>query len=313
MQRGTLIAAAAVLAVAAGLWLWLGVSESESAPVEVREEGQGKEPTEVETMHEEDGEKEIPELVSAEAAARRFICLSALNTRGAFEAVMKMPEQQPDLPAEAAETLIEEHEKLADELNEWLREEGLWRHLSTEEKSLMTRAAGAWSMQETIDATWRLEAAGVFAWALGFVDELPLYDAQFDQKAVTKHAGLFKSSREVIEKARLRSEDEIREARETTEFWLWRARTAMLMQEPEEYEVPPETDFEEIVLKAAQKGKEDGLFEPIGNDFPAFGKAYRDLSEQEWNEMRSIAYERLYGLNWLCGYADDWDDIRCDT
>ena len=87
----------------------------------------------------------------------------------------------------------------------------------------------------------------------------------------------------------------------------------MLMNEPEEYEIPPGTDFEEILLKAAQRGKEDGLFEPIGNDFPAFGKPYRDLDEQQWNEMRSIAYERLYGLNWLCGYAEDWDDVTCDT
>ena len=58
---------------------------------------------------------------------------------------------------------------------------------------------------------------------------------------------------------------------------------------------------------------QEGHFEPIDDDSPAFGKTYRDLTDDEWSTMHSIATERLYALNWLCGYAANWDDVRCDT
>jgi hypothetical protein len=29
--------------------------------------------------------------------------------------------------------------------------------------------------------------------------------------------------------------------------------------------------------------------------------------------MHSIAIERLHGLNWLCGYAGDWDEVPHGT
>jgi hypothetical protein len=35
--------------------------------------------------------------------------------------------------------------------------------------------------------------------------------------------------------------------------------------------------------------------------------------DSEWSEMTSIARERQYGLNWMCGYSSDWDDVPTDT
>jgi len=53
----------------------------------------------------------------------------------------------------------------------------------------------------------------------------------------------------------------------------------------------------------------------IDEDFPAFGRAYRDLSSDEWAAVKSIAMERHFALNWLCGYAPEngWDDTPTDT
>jgi hypothetical protein len=44
-----------------------------------------------------------------------------------------------------------------------------------------------------------------------------------------------------------------------------------------------------------------------------FGKPYAELTESEWSTMQSIASERWYGLNWVCGYAMDWDKVPTDT
>jgi hypothetical protein len=43
----------------------------------------------------------------------------------------------------------------------------------------------------------------------------------------------------------------------------------------------------------------------IDESFPVNGKAYRELSTQEWSEVRSITVERHFVLNWLCGYAPE--------
>ena len=53
----------------------------------------------------------------------------------------------------------------------------------------------------------------------------------------------------------------------------------------------------------------------IADDFPAKGKAYRDLTAEEWSELRSITAERHYALNWLCGRApkNKWDETPTDT
>ena len=63
----------------------------------------------------------------------------------------------------------------------------------------------------------------------------------------------------------------------------------------------------------AEKAQENGLFIAIDHDFPALGKAYSTLSEDEWETLRSIATERLYALNWLCKHAEDWDQVRTGT
>jgi hypothetical protein len=54
---------------------------------------------------------------------------------------------------------------------------------------------------------------------------------------------------------------------------------------------------------------------PIDEDFPAFGRAYRDLSPEQWSLANSIAVERHFALNWLCGHArgNRWSATPTDT
>lgn len=55
------------------------------------------------------------------------------------------------------------------------------------------------------------------------------------------------------------------------------------------------------------------MFVAIDGDFPAFDKAYREATAEESEVLRSIALERHYTLNWLCGMGEDWDEVPTDT
>ena len=161
------------------------------------------------------------------------------------------------------------------------------------------------------DASWRRESAGTIAWALGIIRTMPAWDTEFGEN-VPKMAG---GSRFATTLQRLspRGEAEIRQAREMAELWLWRARTTQLMRDQPDTPLPPGMTLEKIIGMTIEKAREEGCFEPIGDDFPAFGKPYRDLTDDEWSTMHSIATERLHALNGLCGYAANWDDVACCT
>jgi hypothetical protein len=154
------------------------------------------------------------------------------------------------------------------------------------------------------DGVWRGEALGTLLWALALA-ELPAYDQPFATQtvaAVDASAG------------RLRATSEIELELDAARLWHWRARTTLLqaiggVELPERY-----STFEQLVGATAMRGYEQGLLpSPLRGDFRAFGKAYRQLSEAEYAEALSIAYERHYALNWLCGAGKSWDDVTVDT
>lgn len=280
--------------------------------------GEGPEPEEEvvyglgeEVMPESDEEIEVEyKIVSAEAAAKRTLCLGALIMRGEFEVLVSSHETAE---GEAKEALMEAHKELSAKFNQWLKKEGLWKELSTNERKLMGKPLGSWTERDKIDASWRQEALCVVAWAIGVVDKIPAYDQQTDQQSVISTLQLLGPVKEFIAKAKLRPEAEIAEARDIAELWLWRARTTRIQKEPDKYPPPEDMTYEQIIAMTAQFAEEEGLFKAIKKDFPAMGKPYSKLTEEEFSIMNSIAKERLYGLNWLCGYSDDWDEVPTDT
>ena len=60
---------------------------------------------------------------------------------------------------------------------------------------------------------------------------------------------------------------------------------------------------------AARAHAEGSLPAPIDGDFPAYGKAYRELADDEYAEATAIATERLRAFNWLAGSSSDWDSV----
>jgi hypothetical protein len=203
-------------------------------------------------------------------------------------------------------------DSFAKELREWLGSEGAGRHQSTRERDAFRRPLGAWSDRDLIDAGWRTESLGVMLWALSVYDDLPPYDAQFED--VPDHVPLLGPAARFLEETSLRPADEIARARDLAELWHWRSRTTQLQADDDFKSSHPELELDEIVRETARAAREAGdIPEPIDQDFPAFGKPYRDLSTEEYEEATSIAMERHFALNWLCGYSRDWDETPTDT
>jgi hypothetical protein len=144
---------------------------------------------------------------------------------------------------------------------------------------------------------------------------IPPFDKEFrplDIMDVIPQAG--EPTAHFLETAAYRSEDEVDEAREIAELWLWRSRTTQIQADPNTYTKPtPPEKYAEYVVSAAKTGEANGWFIAIDNDFPAFGKPYAGLSPQEYRRATSIAQERLWGLNWVCGYERDWDEVPLNT
>jgi hypothetical protein len=116
---------------------------------------------------------------------------------------------------------------------------------------------------------------------------------------------------------KLRASELIQKQRELAELWHWRSRTRRLQEEGRmPAELPGGMTMERILQLTSQKAADEGLIPPpIDGDFPAFGKAYRNLTPTESSIASSIAVERHRAFNWLCGYArgNRWAETPTDT
>ncbi len=174
--------------------------------------------------------------------------------------------------------------------------------LTPHEQTLLARRGP----QDVVEATWRGEALGTLLWALGVVEELPPWDEPFEHVALARGVDLADAS--------FRDDEELEEALEAARLWHWRARTTLVQDDPD-VELPERwSSFDQLVAAAAMKGYEEELLpQPHRGDFPAFGKAYRHLSEEQHALALSIASERHFALAWLNGLSEDWDSTPTDT
>jgi hypothetical protein len=243
--------------------------------------------------------------VNPQDAAKRALCLASLVLRA--QAEYDLHPAPGDFPPRGPKTLADFVEKQ----NEWLRRQGLWIAASRRERQLFAKPLGTWTAQEVADGQWREEALAVIAWALDKRTPFPPYDQIASHSEAIKSVPPPSAAENYIATAKLRNLEDISGARDLAELWLWRARTTQIQRDG--VKPPKGMTFEQIIAMTAKKAKEDGLFSPIDNDFPAFGKAYSKASTDEWYTLHSIATERLYALNWLCGYAEDWDQVPTET
>jgi hypothetical protein len=189
-----------------------------------------------------------------------------------------------------------------------LRQSGIWNEMEESERRFLEAGPLELPQQELVDANWLSEAAACLFWALEYIPELPPYDEQ---------ATSMLTKVEITKSAALRPFETIKKKRDLAELWHWRARTRKLQELGRMPSVIAKgITIDEVIRTASRKAAENGdIPAPIGNDFPAFNKAYRDLSPEEFSIATSIALERHRAFNWLCGLApgNRWKEIPTDT
>lgn len=196
-----------------------------------------------------------------------------------------------------------------------IRDADLWNSMDESEREFMQAGPLETTLRQQIDASWSVEAIACLQWALGRRDQLPTWDQQVDPESIRFAEG--DTMRTLIETASLRPASEVAEMREISEGWHWRCRTRALIQSGRIPAVLKNgTTMDQVIEMSAKFWLEKGAFEKIiCNDYPAFGKAFRDISEEEFLTVQSISQERHKALNWLCGYApgNRWTDTPTHT
>lgn len=193
------------------------------------------------------------------------------------------------------------------------------KQLSPSEKVLSLTTVETITHQQLANATWRAESLGVVLWALNFVDRILPYDQSTGPDFIGKFWQA--ENEDFVSSSPLRSREEIGHARDIAESWHWRSRTRQIVEDGTPFPDDPSFreagffSFDDIVRKTANFHADEGMFIAISEDYPVYGKAYRDMSEDEWSTIRSITMERHFALNWLCGYAPNhaWDETPTDT
>jgi hypothetical protein len=195
-----------------------------------------------------------------------------------------------------------------------LKAAGLWADVEGDERRFLQARIDQITAQQRIDAGWLAESIVCLLWALQLIPEIPPYDHEADAELVNALPAL--SVKDLVKQAHLRPREEINKQRDIAELWHWRARTRRLQEEGRLKGQVGGFSIEQIIERAAMKGAQDWNFpNPIESDFPAMGKAYRDVSSEEFARLTSIAQERHKALNWLCGFSPNgqWADTPTDT
>lgn len=197
---------------------------------------------------------------------------------------------------------------------EKLKGSGLWNKMESEERRFIETGPYELSPQAQIDAMWLAESIGCLLWALGRANELPAYDEETGLELIKGPPD--ETVRDLLAGAQLRPGREIDEQRDLAELWHWRCRTRQLIESGKmQWELPQGMTIDEVIEMAAHKAGEAHRFVPIGRDFPAFAKPFRDATDEEFLRLQSIAQERHKALNWLCAYApgNRWSETPTDT
>jgi len=206
-------------------------------------------------------------------------------------------------------------QQTANGLSDSLRKLGLWEFMTDKEVKFFLTHPLDLTQQQIVNASWRMESVMTLMWALGIIPELLPFDHQVkpDLMQQIPHENISN----FLISAKLLDEKTIEKGRSLAELWYWRSRTRELIEEKRPFpaEIPQFKRYDEIVRFSAKAANKKDSLEIIDEDFAAIGKAYCDLTDEEWSSIRSIAFERHFALNWICGYAPDnrWDETPTYT
>jgi hypothetical protein len=156
----------------------------------------------------------------------------------------------------------------------WMKKHNLQQFLSPAEVAFVEEETP--SEESRVAFSWRAEAMVSLLWALRALPEMPPLNDQFEAFEVDVVREALKDPLAFVSNARLRNAQEISDMESNLYHQHWRVRDAELVG----------------IAK---------VLEPQAGDPPI----------EELNP--GIVYERRYGLSWLVGWGEDWDNVPTDT
>jgi hypothetical protein len=235
------------------------------------------------------------------AVAFRALALTALLTRTQLEHGVQVD------PLRAAGW-----KRIHDELAGWMAKEGIDAAVSPSERKLLDRPLGSWKDEEIFECVWRSEALTALLWTLSRIDPMPAYGRRVEEAVINPHIPALRPVTPWLESTRLRPAEALGAARRTAELWLWRARTEMRRRTGGK--PPPGETYEATIAGAVEHALDEGILEgPVRRDLDVSGTAFAELEQAQFADAYSVSLERLFAMNWVCGYAEDWDETPTDT
>ena len=250
--------------------------------------------------------------------AQRAIALSHV-VRYAFAIPQRGRMKDPaSLPPDELAKFRAAAEKVRDEY--WASLGPYREELTPKEREFAGTTMETMTARQHVNASWRLESFQVLLWSIGALERLPPWDERAAHDLVKVPAAAM--GPKFLALSVMRPRTELERQRQLAETWHWRSRTRRLIEEGETFEASPEMkkagldSYDAIVRFTTKQLEKSGeLQQVVDEDFGVGGKAYRDLSDEEWANVTSITVERHFALNWLCGYAPEnrWDETPTDT
>jgi Domain of unknown function (DUF4272) len=188
-------------------------------------------------------------------------------------------------------------------ISDWLRGHDLHESASLAELKLINTPLRKVARDDVKQYSWRTEACGILVWAVGRLRAIPAWDALVPpDMLVDALADAHGDPRAFVRQTRLRPDAEIEAVRETATLWHWRTRM-------------DGRAARQLIAETAHHAHAGGAIgAPIDGDFPALGRAFRELDEREARTVRSLAVERHHALNWIMGHSPgaDWESTPTD-
>ena len=225
----------------------------------------------------------------------RTHCLGALVQRWEYEQTIQGFNEL---------SIVEIHRKMVADLAAWLQSEELTSYLTREEEAILGVPLGHWRKEMIDRIGWKIETLGVLVWALSLSKKITPYDQRCHHDDLLIRLRIGKSILPTIEKARLRSTEELARAQKAATLWQWRAQTAQVLSTLNA--LSDQGALPGSITSTAEAAWHKGVLpEPLDGDFSAFGRPYREASSERVDLLSTIAHTRAKGLKWLMGQLDD--------
>lgn len=128
--------------------------------------------------------------------------------------------------------------------------------------------------QDLVNFSWKTEALASLIWSLNGLDEMPALNEQFNVWSNKLVIKAVRDTSDFLASVRLRPDEELEQMESYLYHQHWRVRDRDL----------------------------------------GFNTDKSSKDEQDINELNSgIVYERRYGMSWVSGFGESWDDVPTDT